>query len=199
MKKGITANGHVEAGQKVLKAGMDLSEYVMPGLGGREMWREHAVDTANALNRINPHFIRLRSLRVPDRVPLSQKLSDGDFTMQTDDMLAEEIKVFIENLDGITSRVTSDHIMNLLEEISGRLPDDKEKMLNVIKKYQNLPDKERFIYRVGRRGGAFRSTDDLEKKSEVYQKIETLVSETIEKGGISEMEKFIDGLADRYI
>jgi hypothetical protein len=33
---------------------MELSEYVMPGLGGRQMWKEHAVATAKALNKINP-------------------------------------------------------------------------------------------------------------------------------------------------
>ena len=111
---------------------MELSEYVMPGLGGQEMWREHAVATAEVLNQINPHFIRLRSLRVPKRVPLHEKLVDGSFTMQTDDMLAEEIGLFIETLDGIDSTVTSDHIMNLLEEVGGKLPDDKDKMLAVM-------------------------------------------------------------------
>ncbi len=65
MKKGVTADQHIEAGRNVIEAGMELSEYVMPGLGGQEMWREHALETARVLNRINPHFIRLRSLRIP--------------------------------------------------------------------------------------------------------------------------------------
>ncbi len=69
MKKGVTAAKQIEAGKRVIDAGMDLSEYVMPGLGGRKMWKEHAVETARVLNEINPHFIRLRSLRVPGRVP----------------------------------------------------------------------------------------------------------------------------------
>ena len=69
MKKGVTAAQHVEAGRRLVEAGMEVSEYVMPGLGGREMWREHAVETASVLNQINPHFIRLRSLRVPPTSP----------------------------------------------------------------------------------------------------------------------------------
>ena len=36
VKKGSTKAMHVAAGQKVKRAGMELSEYVMPGLGGRE-------------------------------------------------------------------------------------------------------------------------------------------------------------------
>jgi len=199
MKKGVTGAQHIEAGLKVLEAGMELSEYVMPGLGGQGLWREHAIATAKVLNQINPHFIRLRSLRVPDRVPLSEKLKNGEFQMQTDDMLAEEVKLFIETLEGITSTVTSDHIMNLLEEVTGKMPEDREKMLDVIRKYQELPDSERLIYRVGRRGGAYRSTDDLKRDPVAYEKIKNLVSDLEAKGGKEEIEKFITGLVDQYI
>jgi hypothetical protein len=199
MRKGVSALQHVEAGQKLLQAGIELSEYVMPGLGGQEMWREHAVETAKVLNQINPHFIRLRSLRIPNRVPLYKKLRDGSFTMQSDDMLAEETKLFIETLDGITSTVTSDHIMNLLEEVTGRLPQDKAKMLDVIAGYQELPDSERLIYRVGRRGGAYRSVDDLANDPETYSKIKNLIHEIQTKEGPEGVERFITEMVDRYI
>lgn len=199
VKKGVTAAQHIEAGRKVIEAGIELSEYVMPGLGGQEMWKEHAIQTAKVLNQINPHFIRIRSLRVPSRVPLYKKLEEGSFTMQTDDMLAEETKLFVETLDGITSTVTSDHIMNLLEEVAGKLPEDKEKMLDVIKKYQELPDSERMIYRIGRRGGAYRSIEDMKRDSETYQKIKNLIQETGAKEGINGVEKFIKDMADRYV
>jgi len=199
IKKGVSAAQHIEAGRKVMGSGIELSEYVMPGLGGQEMWREHAVETGRVLNQINCHFIRLRSLRVPNRVPLYEKLRDGTFTLQTDDMLVEEIKLFIETLEGITSTVTSDHIMNLLEEVSGKLPEDKEKMLEIIRKYQELPDEERLIYRVGRRGGAYGSTDDLKRDPATYGKIRHLVEEITEKEGTEGVEKFITQVADRYI
>lgn len=199
MKKGVTAVQHVEAGQRVVAAGIELSEYVMPGLGGQDMWKEHATATAEVLNQINPHFIRIRSLRVPDRVLLHQKLEAGEFKMLSDDMLAEEIRLFIETLHGITSVVTSDHIMNLLEDVTGRLPDDKEKMLEVIKKYQGLPDAERLIYRVGRRGGAYRSTEDLKRDPVTYQKLRNLIHDLKARGGMDEVERFISGMVDQYI
>ncbi len=199
VKKGVSSEQQVDAGRKAVDAGLELSEYIMPGLGGQEMWKEHALATARVLNRINPHFIRLRSLRVPKRVPLHKLLEEGRFTMQTDDMLAEEIRLFIETLEGITSVVTSDHIMNLLEEVSGKLPDDKEKMLDVIRRYQELPDEDRLIYRVGRRGGAFRSTDDLERDQATYDKIQRLLSEVRSDGGEKGVERFISDMVDRYI
>ena len=199
IKKGVTSAQHIEAGQKVIQAGMELSEYIMPGLGGQEMWKEHAVETAMVLNRINPHFIRLRSLRVPKKVPLYEKVKDGTFTMQTDDMLADEILLFIETLEGITSTITSDHIMNLLEEVSGRLPEDKEKMLDVIRKYQELPESDRLIYRVGRLGGAYRSTDDLTRDPATYEKVKGLLQDIQAKEGIHGVEKFITDMVDRYV
>ncbi len=199
MKKGVTGAQHIEAGKRLLAAGMEVSEYVMPGLGGQEMWREHAIETAKVLNDINPHFIRLRSLRVPDHVPLHSRLEDGSFTMQTDDMLAEEIRLFIETLDGITSTVTSDHIMNLLEEVNGTLPDDKEKMLAVVQAYQGLSENDRLIYRAGRRGGAYRSIDDLKQDPATYQKIKNLIQSVAQEEGPQGVEKMISEMVDRYI
>ena len=199
MKKGATSAQHIEAGQKVIIAGMELSEYVMPGLGGQEFGRQHAIQTAKVLNQINPHFIRLRSLRVPRRAPLYQKLENDSFTTQTDDMLAEEIKLLIENLEGITSTVTSDHIMNLLEEVAGKLPKDKDIMLDVIRKYQDLPETDRLVFQVGRRGGAYRSTDDLHQDPDTYQKIKNLIADIQENEGTEGLENLMTGLADRYI
>jgi hypothetical protein len=195
----VTADQHVQAGRKLIQAGMEVSEYVMPGLGGREMWREHAVETARVLNQINPHFIRLRSLRVPNRVPLRALLDDGTFHMLTDDEQTEEIRLFIEHLDGIASTVASDHIMNLLEEVSGKLPQDRQKMLDVIRAYQELSETDRLIYRVGRRGGTFRSTQDLERDPSTRRRIRQLIEEVQAKEGSDGVERLITEMVDQYI
>ena len=49
----------------------------------------------------------------------------------------------IERLEGISSRFVSDHILNLLEEVEGKLPEDKAKMLAVIDQYLALSEEER--------------------------------------------------------
>jgi len=199
MKKGVTAARHIDAGRKVIDAGMSLSEYIMPGLGGEAMWKEHAIETARVLNQINPHYIRLRSLRVPTRAPLYQKLVSAEFRMPTDDQVVEEIKVFIESLnDGITCTIASDHIMNLLEEIKGKLPEEKENMLAVIRRYQDLPESDRMIYRIGRRSGVYSSTDDLHRDQSAYYRIKELASELSAKGP-GEIERFINEMADQYV
>jgi len=70
MDKGVTAKDHVVGGKKIVESGISLSEYVMPGLGGRRWRSRHAADTASVLNEINPDFIRLRSISVRAGMPL---------------------------------------------------------------------------------------------------------------------------------
>jgi len=162
MKKGVTAKEHIEAGKKVVASGISLSEYVMPGLGGEKWWREHAVESARVLNQINPHYIRLRTLYVRKDMPLYEKVERGEFIRLSDDQIIAEIRLFLETLDGIQSTVVSDHILNLLEEVQGKLPEDKEKMIAVIDRYLGWSPEERLRFRVGRRLGYLRNLDDLQ-------------------------------------
>ena len=70
VRKGASQAIHIKAGLKVKEAGLELSEYFMPGLGGRSLSKEHAIESANALNQINPDFIRLRPLGFTVRAPM---------------------------------------------------------------------------------------------------------------------------------
>jgi hypothetical protein len=89
--------------------------------------------------------------------------------------------------------------MNLLEEVSGRLPHDKQKMLAVIETYQDLSGSDRLVYRVGRRGGTYRSTQDLKRDPATYKKIKNLIQEVQEKEGNEGVEHMISEMVDRYI
>ncbi len=154
VQKGVSAKHQIEAGRKVIEAGMELSEYFMPGLGGKALSEDNARESARVLNEINPHFIRLRTLRIPPRVPLFNDLRAGRFEKLSDDETVEEIRLFISCLDGISSRLISDHIMNLLEQVEGAFPEGKEAMLAVIDRYLALPPEEKLLFRLGRRGEA---------------------------------------------
>ena len=161
MQKGITKAGHIKAGRKIKQAGMELSEYVMPGLGGRDLSRAHALETADCLNQIDPDFIRLRTLAIPNHTELYEDFAAGRFEKLTDREMAEEILLFLESLDGITSTVKSDHILNLFQEVDGRLPDDKDAMTSVIRAFLDLTPEDQVIYQVGRRLGLFARLADM--------------------------------------
>jgi radical SAM superfamily enzyme YgiQ (UPF0313 family) len=160
INKGITPQEQVIAGQKAIAAGFELSEYFMPGIGGAEFSQEHAVASAHVLNQVNPTFIRLRTTRILPGTPLEHLLADKLWTPLGEIDHVKEIKLFIENLNGITSVITSDHIMNLIEEAAGKLPQDKNKILNILDKFleMEIEDQESFI--IGRRLGYLRYLAD---------------------------------------
>ena len=169
VKKGVTKEMHIQAGQKVKRAGMELSEYHMPGLGGRKYSKEHALETADALNQINPDFIRLRTLAIPNFAPLFEDWKSGRFEKCTEIEVIEEISMFIEKLDGITSVVKSDHILNLLQDLEGRLPEDKERMLDILRDFLEMDAERQALYQVGRRIGVFSALADLEKPNRMVR------------------------------
>lgn len=172
IQKGVTPEEQILGGRKVREASISLCEYVMPGLGGKELWREHVVETAQVLNEIDPDYIRLRSLHVISDTPLYQKMMSGDFEPRSEDEVVEEIGQLIERLN-CHSILKSDHILNLLPEVEGRLPEDKEKMLGVISRYLGLPEEKRRNFVLGRRLGYYESLADLENPY-TYERVEQL-------------------------
>jgi radical SAM superfamily enzyme YgiQ (UPF0313 family) len=197
VKKGVTARDHIDAGRKVKEAGISLSEYIMPGLGGKSMWREHAIETARVLNQIDPDFIRVRTLKVLKIMPLYRKIESGELELLSDDEIVAEERLLIENLDGIHSRLVSDHILNLLEELEGDFPEAKDRMLATIDRYLALDRAERENFRLGRRSGYYRSLDDLgnpdlrARVDQIRNRIET------EKPG--QFEQIISDLMESFI
>jgi len=163
VRKGASQKIHIEAGLKARQAGFELSEYVMPGLGGRAHSRVHAIETAQSLNRINPDFIRFRTLAIPDTVPLHEHCKTGRFQKCPDVMVAEEILVLIDHLDRITSVVQSDHILNLFGQVNGKLPDDRERMLTPLRRFLKMEPEDRCLYQAGRRLGLFADLDDMQR------------------------------------
>ena len=133
VQKGATAEEMIQAGRKAIEAGFELSEYVMPGLGGRERWQQHASNTARVLNEINPHFIRLRTLRLGRGTPLCEKAERGEFHVHSIEGVLTEIRKLIADLDVTSELVTSDFVSNFfMGEVDGKLPEDKERLLESI-------------------------------------------------------------------
>jgi hypothetical protein len=162
VKKGVDKQSHIKAGQKVKQARMELSEYIMPGLGGQSLSEKHALETADAINQINPDFIRFRSLAIPSTIPLKRMVDQGQFDPCFDAQIAREIHLMISHFKNIQSVVTSDHVLNLFEDVQGKLPDNQLKMLSIIENFLNLPQKEQMIFQVGRRLGIMQYMSQLE-------------------------------------
>ncbi len=196
VKKGVDKATHILAGRRVKEAGIELSEYLMPGLGGRELSNEHARESADALNQINPDFIRLRTLALPTHVELYREQQEDRFAPLTDLEVVRELVVFCQSLKGITSRLASDHILNLFEDLEGHYPEDKPRLLALLQGFLELDPEEQMLYRVGRRLGLFRSLTDLADQPSRNQ-----VSETCLRLGITpaNVDQAVAELTRRFI
>lgn len=120
IKKGVTAEAHIKAGKKAMQAGFQLSEYWMPGLGGKAMWKNHAINTARVMNAINPHYIRSRPFFPSAGTPLFEEYTCAEFKPLSPSEQLIELKLMIENLD-FTSRVCFDHAGNYWSGKNGGL------------------------------------------------------------------------------
>ena len=133
IQKGATPDEMILGGKKALQAGFELSEYVMPGLGGQEKWEQHARGTARVLNEINPHFIRLRTLFAVPGTPLAGRYERGEFSQQTIEGLLKEVRLMREELTVSADFVVSDHIANrYMWGIDGKPSLDKKRMLKAV-------------------------------------------------------------------
>lgn len=142
IKKGVTAEDHIKGGRKAMEAGFQLSEYWMPGLGGRAQWENHALHTARVLSAINPHYIRSRPFYPAPGTPLYQAAEEGSFQALTVQEQMGELKILIKELN-VTSRVCFDHAGNYWTDRRGHLlfthsyegyqfPEEKQKVLDRI-------------------------------------------------------------------
>jgi len=135
VRKGATAQEMIDGGRKAKEAGFELSEYVMPGLGGKSASRQHVRGTARVLNAIDPRYIRVRSLMLVPGTPLWDEHAAGEFEPLSRYEVVAEIGALIEGLD-VTSRVCFDHFANppiFRQDWEGyEFPEEKAAVLDLV-------------------------------------------------------------------
>ncbi len=128
MRKGVDAEGMVEAARRVKDAGIELSAYILMGLGGEDGWESHARETARVLNRMNATFIRPRTLALLPGMPLYEEMQRGLFREASGETVMREMRLLVSELDVVDSFFISDHISNYVP-VYGHLPQDRDEML----------------------------------------------------------------------
>jgi radical SAM superfamily enzyme YgiQ (UPF0313 family) len=130
IKKGTTASEQIQAGLWVKEAGIELSEYVILGIGGKDRSEAHALKTASVLNTIAPDFVRLRTFVPKINTLLLHQMRKGRFQMLSPHEVLLETRLLLNNLNCRTG-LYSDHYTNYLN-LEGRMPDDKDRLLSSI-------------------------------------------------------------------
>ena len=130
IRKGTHAQEQIEAGRWLMAAGIELSLYVILGIGGQERTCEHAKETAKVINEIAPDFVRLRTFVPKINTPILDDVLAGHFKMLTPHGVLKETRALFESLT-IKTSLTSDHYTNYIN-LYGRLPQDRPRLLKEI-------------------------------------------------------------------
>jgi len=197
--KGTTQEEQIIGGRKVRDAGIELSIYFMPGVGGRELSDDNAMETAKVINAVDPDFVRLRTFVLRTGSLMEEVRAAGNYTEETDMEKLLEIRKLIANIDPTKARgrITSDHIINLLQEVSGDMDKDIPWMLSYIDQYLALPELEQRKYQLARRMGFpldWKQLYRLKESDLAY--IEDLAKNTVDE---KQWETLLHRYMDRYI
>lgn len=197
INKGVTQQQEITAGKNVKAGGIELSIYFMPGVGGKELTEDNALGTAHVVNEVNPDFLRIRTAAVKEGTGLYEDFVNGEFTLCSDDEKLLEIRTVIEKTEGVETRLVSDHMINLLQDVEGSLKSEKTKMLDMIDGYLSLPEMDRKMYQAARRMVRVNRPSDMDRLPE-YEKeqIKTLIRSTADP---YEWEIRMNSLISRYI
>ena len=192
IQKGSTPEDILTGGLRVMEAGISLSEYIMPGVAGRSLSSEHALETARLLNTIRPDYIRVRTFAMHPKSPMQRMVEEGTFFPMSDEEIEVEIRLLVSNLDEMHSYFRSgDFSLNLLMGLNGYLDNQKDEMLQEIDTYLSLSKRQKQAYSLlHRSGNYFQEIDDLVRDERVLDQIAGEI-EKLEKNGKDGFNKYI--------
>ena len=194
IRKGITPEDIVEGGRKVVEAGISLSEYIMPGVGGRTMSSENAVETARLLNHIKPDFIRVRTFAMHPMSPMHKLVEDGTFVVMNDAEIVAEIRLLVENLDEMHSYFScADFSLNLLMQVDGYLDEKKDYMLSELDRFLALTPEQQKAYALIRRSSYMQYPLEAAENEDLLSRIRPEI-EKLEKEDPEGFYRYIETL-----
>lgn len=134
VNKGVNAAEAIEAGRRVTASGMKLSLMVILGLAGKEGSQRHALETAKAINIIQPTMLSALCLMLYRGSELLDQFENGEFNPLSPQGLMEELHLMMQNIDLPQDKhclFRSNHVSNYVQ-LAGTLPKDKDRLLSEI-------------------------------------------------------------------
>lgn len=192
IRKGLTPEEIVIGGRHVTEAGIELSEYIMPGVAGRALSEEHATETARLLNLVRPHFIRVRTFAMHPQSPMQKMVREGTFTPLTDDEIVSEIRLLVHHLDSMHSYFScNDFSLNLLMHVDGFLDEKKETMLKDLDTFLSMTKRERQVYTLLHYSGYGRYPLSVVQDQNVLDQVVPEIEKLEKNGGEHAFEEYI--------
>ena len=131
INKGVNAAQAVEAGQRIVAAGIKLSVMVIAGLGGQAYSGRHALHTAQAVNAIQPQMLSALTLMLYRGSPLAEQYEQGEFVALPPAAIMAELYQMLSNICLPPDKhclFRSTHSSNYVG-LAGTLPKDQDRLL----------------------------------------------------------------------
>ena len=122
---------------------------------------------------------------------------NGSFQLCSDNDKLMEIRLLIENIKDCTTFLVSDHIINLLQNVQGRVDLDRQKMLSMIDEYFDMPEFRQKMFQLARRSGIVTEPRDLDLLSEDW--VERLSATARSFVDAAQWDKKINDMMEHYI
>lgn len=131
IEKGVSSSEIISSGQKLKAAQIPISITLISGIGGKEKTKEHAIESARVVNRINPEYVSFLTLMLEEGTPLYEDWQNDKFSLLSPKEVLEEIRLFIENTDLKGSIFRANHASNYIS-LGGILNEEKDELLKNI-------------------------------------------------------------------
>lgn len=140
VNKGVTRQELIDAVRKIEDCGMEASVTFISGLAGKDGWEDHAIQTGTMITEMNPSYVGLLTLIVEPNVPMFDDIQSGKLRLLSPEEVMQETLLMLEHTDVDKKCVfRSNHASNYVS-LRGDLPQDKEKMMDMLKKAMNNHD-----------------------------------------------------------
>ncbi len=149
-RKGQTPKIVQEAVRKARDAGLEVSLYVLLGLGGADRWKAHIDATADLITSTDPDFVRIRRIWLytgedtptGSNCPLWEDIKKGNFAPQSPEGTVHELARLVERVGDVRTWLSCDHANNYVQ-LEGYISRDRDRMRERINAFFVLPGQER--------------------------------------------------------
>ena len=134
VNKGVTRQELIDAVRKIEDCGMEASVTFISGLAGKDGWEDHAIQTGTMITEMNPSYVGLLTLIVEPNVPMYDDIQSGKLRLLSPEEVMQETLLMLEHTHVDKKCVfRSNHASNYVS-LRGDLPQDKEKMMAMLRK-----------------------------------------------------------------
>lgn len=134
INKGATRQELIDAVKKIEANDIMASVTFISGLGGKELWEEHAIETGRMISEMQPTYASLLTLMLEPGAPMREDVLAGRFELLGPEEVMGEALLLLENISVEKKCIfRSNHASNYLP-LRGDLPRDKEQMMALVRR-----------------------------------------------------------------